>query len=113
MGPGRSLAKLCACYQSAAEAPPTKRLKTLKEWSSTHGWQARAEQYDAAIEAEKQAAEKERQRQIAERRKAIMEEGVALDFERVEKLKRLAAELEAQIFYQPQVNEKAADLIGI
>jgi hypothetical protein len=42
-----------------------------------------------------------------------MEDGVALDYERVAKLKRLAAFLEEQIFYESKIDEKAADLIGI
>ena len=41
MGPGRSLASLCNRYQKSTKAPPTKRLETLKEWSTKYQWQAR------------------------------------------------------------------------
>lgn len=114
MGAGRSLSGLLSQYREMPEkSAPTVSINTLQKWSQRFDWQERAEQYDAAIEAEKQAAEKERQREIAERRKAIMEEGAALDFERVERLKRFADFLEEQIFYQPTVDEHAANLIGI
>jgi hypothetical protein len=114
MGPTRSLRTLEAQYrETSLNLAPTISIGTLNDWSKKFGWQERAEIYDAAIEAEKIEAEKARQRAMAERRKAIMEEGVALDFERVERLKRLADFLEAQVFYEPQVDEQAARLIGI
>lgn len=98
MGPGRSLRKLCDRYQSAPGTPPTKRLKSLKDWSANFGWQARAEAYDAAGDAEKTAA-------ASARRKEIMDEGLALDYERVAKLKDLAAMLEDEINYEPSLTE--------
>jgi hypothetical protein len=53
MGAERSLDKLFAHYQTATKAAPVKRLRTLKDWSSRHDWQARlvaiAEQERAAI----------------------------------------------------------------
>lgn len=114
MGPGRSLRLLLAEYdKNARSITPTRSLGTLGKWSTDYGWQARADHYDAAIEADKQAAEKERQRAIAERRKAIMEDGAALDFERVAKLKRLADFLEQQIYYEPPSGDEAARLIGV
>lgn len=114
LGIGRSLEKLHQSYTKAAPvAVPTKHLRVLKGWSSAYGWVERADHYDAALEAEKQAAEKERQRAIAERRKTIMEDGAALDFERVAKLKRLADFLEGQIYYEPPNGDEAARLIGV
>lgn len=114
MGLGRSLRSLLSHYREVEQnSAPTLSLATLNLWSAKYGWQERAETYDAAIEADKQAAEKERQRQIAERRKAIMEDGVAFDFERVAVLKRLAAFLEEQIFYQPQIDQEGAQQVGI
>jgi len=54
MGPGRSLAKLCKLYRSQrATQPPTRRLPTLKEWSRRFGWVERAEEYDAAMESQR------------------------------------------------------------
>lgn len=114
MGPTRSLRSLVARYrESEQRLAPTLSVGTLSNWSTEYGWQDRADAYDAAIEAEKQAAEKERQRAIAERRKTIMEDGAALDFERVSKLKRLADFLEQQIYYEPPSGDEAARLIGV
>src|SRR5690554_2428685 len=91
MGPRRSLRLLEAQYRERARnLAPTHSVGVLNSWSSKYGWQARAEAYDAQIEAEKDA-----------QRKAVMAEGLALDFERVRKLVRLAEFLEGEIFYQP------------
>lgn len=110
MGPGRSLQKLHRMYsESASDKPTTGNLRVLAGWSSKYGWVERAEAYDREIEAEKTAAEKANQLAIAARRKEIMQSGVALDFERVERLKRLADFLEAQVFYEPPSEEVAAE----
>lgn len=87
MGPGRSLSKLTKKYAKSRQIPPTESLHTLKEWSEVFSWQARAIEYDAEREAEKN-----------ERRRKEFEAGLALDFERVRKLKRLAGFLEKQIY---------------
>lgn len=91
LGPGRSLPRLAEQYtKSNQEQPPTKSLGTLKKWSMQYAWAERAAGYDATvIEAQKNA-----------RRRSIMEEGLALDYERVDKLKRLASFLEGQIYEQ-------------
>jgi hypothetical protein len=91
MGPGRSLEKLLGRYQAATEAPPTQRLKSLKDWSRFYGWQKRAEDYDAEQDNLKTA-------EVDTKRRAVMEEGLALDFERVVELKELAALLSEQIY---------------
>ncbi len=48
IGPARSLSRLIELYhdthQSATKPPPTKRLDTLKEWSTKYGWQDRIAQ---------------------------------------------------------------------
>lgn len=104
MGPGRSLAKLFDKYrvqvegESGAELPPTKRLPTLEDWSTKFGWQARAAEYDAQQDARRTA---EREREFAD--------GLALDFERVRKLKRLADFLEKQIY--ELIEERASALV--
>lgn len=88
MGAGRSfnklLAKYCEVWQKNA---PTQAYGTIQKWSVSHGWQARCAQYDAEWDARKTAE-----------RNAVFAQGLALDFERVEKLKRLADLLEAQIY---------------
>lgn len=92
LGPGRSMAKLLQHYDlqqrylTDAQTPPTRRLKTLKDWSSKFGWQVRAELYDA--ETERQKTEYARQ---------IMQSGLALAHERVQRLKEIAELLETEI----------------
>lgn len=44
MGTGRSLEKLLDRYQIATSLPPTRRLMTLKGWSTAFGWQARLDE---------------------------------------------------------------------
>lgn len=41
LGPGRSLSALAERYQTDTKTPPTKRLKTLKDWSVRYHWQTR------------------------------------------------------------------------
>lgn len=87
MGPGRSLANLLERYQTVTDSPPTTRLPTLKDWSRKFGWVGRASDFDATWELRKTAE-----------RNAELNYGLALDYERVRKLKRLADFLERQIF---------------
>lgn len=49
LGPGRSIHKLHALYQSRPEARPTRHVSTLKSWSTAHGWQKRVQQRDLEI----------------------------------------------------------------
>lgn len=97
MGAGRSLQNLVDQYKNGIGSgsdrdgkPPTKRATTLREWSANFSWQDRAKAYDAQLEQEKNDA-------LAARRREVFEEGLALDFERVIKLKDLAKDLEDQI----------------
>ncbi len=91
LGAGRSLSLLVKTYQTATKPlPPTKRITTLKEWSSKYHWQVRVAAYDKAIQAELEAA-------AAARRREVMESGLALDFERTRELKRLAVLLLEEI----------------
>ena len=88
MGSGRSLSKLQAYYgETYQNQAPTKSLATLMEWSTRWGWQARCSLYDADWDARKTAE-----------RETALSYGLALDYERVEKLKRLAGLLEAQLY---------------
>jgi hypothetical protein len=94
MGSGRSLGNLIQNYtETDQKSPPTTSLGVLKGWSKRYDWQARAAAYDAGVDEQKTAA-------VAAARKASLESGLALEFERVEKLKKLAADLEHQIFYE-------------
>jgi len=57
--PPRSLDRLAQTYQSAPEPrPPTTRIATLKEWSSSFNWQERVRAHDEAIAAEAAARDK-------------------------------------------------------
>ena len=88
LGVGRSLSKLAAHYNEAyKKESPTKSQSTLGKWSMDYNWQARCAIYDAEWDTKKTAA-----------RNATFAQGLALDFERVEKLKRLADFLEAQLY---------------
>ena len=88
MGPGRSLAQLARQYtETSQNVPPTRSKATLKSWSERYGWAQRGEVYDVQLEAEKNA-----------RRRQALEEGLALDYERVIKLKELAGLLFEQLY---------------
>jgi hypothetical protein len=57
MGPSRSLDTLCERYRTGTDpAPPTRRLTSLKDWSRSGDWQARARQYDSQLQQEASAA---------------------------------------------------------
>lgn len=92
LGAGRSFPGLARKYaklrQNAPFEPPTTSVDTLKRWSIRHGWAGRADLYDAQIEEAKN-----------QRAKEIMESGLALIHERVQKLKTLVDDIEAQIFH--------------
>jgi hypothetical protein len=111
MGPGRSLKKLHEQYRGQSEGgagvpkPPTTRLATLEQWSTEFNWQERAAEYDQGIQAEKEEAARAY-------RAAIMEEGFALDMERVAALKELAAKLQKEIGVPSQVWLKDVKQIG-
>ena len=90
MGAGRSLAKLHSYYaENNHNTPPTSVLGTLKHWSSKYTWVSRAEQWDAQTE-ERKTVEYD----------LAMKNGLALDYERVNSLKRLALFLEGEIYEQ-------------
>ena len=88
MGPGRSLSDLLERLTDTNQITPiTGSLGTLKHWSTDYGWMERARAYDATWEARKTAE-----------REAVLGYGLAHDYERVRKLYRLAAMLEAQMY---------------
>lgn len=90
LGPGRSLPILAEKYADFYQgSPPTQSYGTLKVWSSKFNWEERADDFDASWEERK-----------TEEHNAEFNHGLALDYERVRKLKRLAAFLESQIYEQ-------------
>ena len=87
LGPGRSIAKLLDRYQQETKTiPPSKRLATLKSWSSKYNWVERAERYDAAQDLKKSA-------EISR----LRNKGLAADYERIRELTWLADELRADL----------------
>ena len=90
MGPGRSLRTLCEVYsqrsvsEASAEAPPTKRARTLFHWSTYYAWQARIDHAKKILDDEIAQAE------LEARRAEVLGSGYALSFERVDSLKSLA-----------------------
>lgn len=87
LGPGRSLSALARQYAEVARnVPRTASHSSLKKWSVRFEWQKRAAAYDAALEAQKN-----------EIRRQEMESELALDFERVRALKKLAGFLAGEI----------------
>jgi hypothetical protein len=86
MGEERSLDRLLQRYQTGTEPAQATSLTRLKQWSTTFGWQTRLQAIADAAASEAEAA-------IRARRRAILESGLALDFERVDVLKRVAAQL--------------------
>lgn len=109
LGPGRSLAALLKFYaETGQNRPPTRSKATLKEWSQRFGWQERARGYDAAMEQARQDAAAEFARQQEARRREIMQSGLALDYERVQRLKDLADLLETEIY--SRVEERLVNL---
>lgn len=90
LGPGRSLPGLLQKYSEMQQnAAPTRSKSTLSRWSANFNWSVRAAEYDATYEQRKN---EERDREI--------NYGLALDYERIRKLKRLAGFLETQIYEQ-------------
>lgn len=88
MGAGRSLYKLLDRYAKTSKSvPPTTGEGTIKQWSADFDWVERASEYDARTEERKNAM-----------REKELSSGLALDFERVRKLKKLAGMLHEQIF---------------
>lgn len=87
LGSGRSLRKLLQIYlEGITRKPPTRHLKTLAKWSKKFHWVVRAQEYDAKIIDQKE-------RLIEQKRLEVLEDGLALDYERVRKLKDLASYL--------------------
>jgi hypothetical protein len=90
LGSGRTLTGLLDKYRDLPQnAAPTTSIDTLQNWSKRFDWSSRAAEYDAGWEARKTAE-----------REAVINYGLALEYERIRKLYRLAAFLEAQLYEQ-------------
>ena len=89
MGPSRTFHGLIKTGKKHKNHLTTGSVYTLRGWAKKYQWQSRAAAYDNEHEAQKN-----------DRRDAVMAAGLALDYERVEKLKRLALFLETQIYEQ-------------
>lgn len=88
MGPGRSLPSLRERYIDTYQNQLiTGSLATLRDWSMKYKWTERAKEYDAGWEARKNAEHE-----------SMMNYGLALTHERLRKLYRLEAVLEAQMY---------------
>lgn len=80
------------------ESPPTTSEGTLKQWSSKFKWAERAVAFDADWDRIRTAE-----------REAELAYGLALDYQRVKKLKRLADFLEDQIYAVVEITEPGSD----
>lgn len=60
LGEGRSLSRLAAMYRASTEPAPTRHIRTLKDWSTRHGWQQRIKDRDAEDAEEVRKALKDR-----------------------------------------------------
>lgn len=90
MGPSRSLRALIQEYGKTPQSTvPTDSLYTLEKWCRKYGWPKRAELYDGQLEAAKN-----------KRAKDILQSGLALVHERVDKLQGLADFLHEQMYEQ-------------
>lgn len=102
MGAGRSLLKLQQMYIAyTSEKPPSRQLRTIAEWSRKFNWQARADEYDAEVERQKNEYTEQRRREA-------METALALDYERVLELKRMFGLLDRELY---ETDEKG-NIIG-
>lgn len=87
LGPGRSLSKLLSKYTKRNQKEPvTESESTIKKWSADYDWQLRASAYDAVLEEMRN-----------EKRRKEFDAGLALDYERIRKLKKLANLLEQDL----------------
>lgn len=94
LGPSRNLKSLSDLYQALPEADahtaPTQSYATLRMWADKWQWDKRVEKI---LEREL----KDIERKDKERRREILQEGYALQIERVRGLKELAADIELRL----------------
>lgn len=86
MGAGRTLEGLVKQYRTRTGPVPTRQLTQVKLWSSTWGWQRR-------LTAMENRFLIERENEYDRRRAEVMDQGYALDFERVRLLVAMMSRL--------------------
>jgi hypothetical protein len=89
LGPARTIPALLQHYQTIPSAP-THSYATLRKWSFLHDWPARAIAFDA-IENQSQ------QDEFRARREALLQQGLALEHERIERLTAWLRKLDALV----------------
>lgn len=104
MGAGRSLSKLFAIYQrqndeDTTKPAPSRRWKSITDWSANNDWQIRVRTYDDAVRKERDEADLEIWK---DRRKTIPEEGYQLG----QKLLKMAVEMAEQLSTVPLVTKR-------
>jgi hypothetical protein len=99
MGIGRTIDRLHTRYIKSTDGIPTKQFRTLLGWSSKFNWVERAGKYDLAIT-------RQRENGLSHIRKEVLEDGLALDYERVRKLKSLANLLWDEINEEDDTGQK-------
>jgi hypothetical protein len=93
LGPGRSLERLAATYQTCTKpAPPTRHLTTLKQWSAAHRWQERVMQHERELAASAaHQADEERLAELSRRRTLQKQLGIEMERHGIEAVRRHAA----------------------
>lgn len=99
MGAGRTISALLTKYDemrqySQGYEPPSMSSSTLYKWAKNFHWSERSDLYDATWEQRKN-----------DLREQALNEGLALDFERIAELKQLALLLRSQIYEQGKGGE--------
>lgn len=89
LGPGRTLKALWRKYGKMRKNAVTESQDTIENWSRSFGWMERAAEYDSYLEEEKNL-----------KRQQVMSRGLALEYERVEELERLARFLRGEIYHK-------------
>lgn len=100
LGTSRSFEKLRGHYTGGAPGTlrpcPTKSSNTMKKWSLAFAWVERVNRWDELERARAQA-------NYEARRAEIMQTGLALDYERVVKLKRVCEQLDGYLAQSEKV----------
>jgi len=95
LGVGRTIPLLLEQYEFLQEnVIPTRSINTLYTWHNEYDWRSRAAIYDVDLEERKN-----------KERESVIRQGLALEFERVKKLKRLAQLLESQIYERDETGQ--------
>ncbi len=86
LGSGRNLPRLLEWYKNRPETPPTRSYDTLRKWSVSYDWPARAARIDLL-------EDKRARNELKLRRDKLLESGLALSHERVDLLTALSEKI--------------------